>query len=69
MICLFYLYYLSVDGKFHFSFDYDLKKKNGKDYVDLKNPTLTYETKRSYYQFDNLFNGDERLGKIDLLLF
>lgn len=55
-----------VGGKFHYAFDYDLINKHGKEYIELKNPTLTYETTRNYYHFGNLFNGDERLGKFVL---
>lgn len=65
-ICLFISLFILVGGKFYCSFDYDLIEKHGKEYIDLKNPTLSYVTERNYYYFGNLFNGDERLGTKNL---
>lgn len=38
-------------------------EKKGKTYMIPYKTTLVYETERAYFQMDNLFGGDERLGK------
>lgn len=43
-------------------FDYILAEKRGENYLKIINHDLEYVTKRSYFQFDNLFEGDVTLG-------
>nr|CAD7578714.1 unnamed protein product [Timema californicum] len=46
----------------------DLKKneKDGKDYAQINNSDFKFNTKRAYFQLDNLFNGDKALGRCNL---
>lgn len=55
---------LLVNSTFHYTVDFDLVDKNGKEFIQTKNPQLTYVTERSYYHLDNLFNGNKLLGSI-----
>lgn len=43
-----------------------IKKDDGKEYVKSKSSILKIDPEVTYYQFDNLFNGDERLGNKSL---
>ncbi|XP_063930317.1 protein takeout-like [Zophobas morio] len=46
-----------------FTFDLEEYEKNGKKYYKIIGSRLTLEPKLIHYKLDNLFNGDERLGK------
>lgn len=57
------LHYFVLDGGvFTYTFDFDLVPKKGKNYFDLKSPRIDFKFQRIYFQLDNLFNGDKRLG-------
>lgn len=60
------IFLILVDAIFNFTFGWDHIKKDGVDYVAIKDEKLTYSTGRSYYKLDNLFNGDKVLGKLEL---
>lgn len=38
-------------------------QKKGKEFIKIVNYTVTLYPERVEFKFDNLFNGDERLGK------
>ncbi|KAJ3651230.1 hypothetical protein Zmor_017281 [Zophobas morio] len=46
-----------------FTFDLEEYEKNDKKYYKIIGSRLTLEPKLIHYNLDNLFNGDERLGK------
>lgn len=57
-----------LDGvSYTYDFYYDLQEKNGKKYFKAKGGDLVYKVKNAHYQLDNLFNGDKRLGKTNIL--
>lgn len=65
-ICLTYVtFYVISDGlDIAYMFDYDLKTKDGKQYIDENiRPSVTFTMKNANFQFDNLFQGDKTLGK------
>ncbi|KAI4458720.1 hypothetical protein MML48_7g00015037 [Holotrichia oblita] len=51
-----------VGAKFDFHSDFEETKRGGEVYLHLKDYKLTYTTQRSYFQLDNLFDGDAVLG-------
>lgn len=53
---------ISVDGVYHYNLDYDLINKHGLTYGRVASSNMKYEIKRAYYRFDNLFDGDKKLG-------
>lgn len=55
--------FFAVDGEYLFQFDWEVVERKGEKFAKIVNPKLTYETKRSYYRLDNLFNGDKLLGE------
>ncbi|GLH08909.1 Protein takeout [Gryllus bimaculatus] len=57
---------LRIDGyKAKFSADFDVvkNKQDGLDYVKLKNTKYSSDVSKVSYNFTNLFNGDQTLGK------
>lgn len=52
-----------VGGEYTYTFDWDLVVKNGKEYAKIVTSKVGYTTRRDYYDFGNLFNGDKLLGK------
>lgn len=53
----------AVDAVFYFDFDWSIVQRGGVKYGKVKDYKLRYETQRSYYHLDNLFNGDKVLGE------
>ncbi|XP_017778452.1 PREDICTED: protein takeout-like [Nicrophorus vespilloides] len=51
-----------VGGNFLISFKWSIKQKEGVDYASIGKFELHYQTERSIFHFDNLFNGDKVLG-------
>ncbi|GLV41783.1 uncharacterized protein CBL_12072 [Carabus blaptoides fortunei] len=52
-----------VDGTYTYDVDYKIIEKKGVKYIEIDKSSIAYETKRSYYHLDNLFNGDGVLGE------
>lgn len=52
-----------MNADFIFEFAWDVVERNGVQYGKVKNYKLNYDTERSYYRLDNLFNGDAVLGE------
>ncbi|XP_017781279.1 PREDICTED: protein takeout-like, partial [Nicrophorus vespilloides] len=50
-----------VGANFVLSMKWSLKKNGGVDYSPIDKFELHYQTERSFYHFDNLFNGDKVL--------
>ncbi|XP_017778453.1 PREDICTED: protein takeout-like [Nicrophorus vespilloides] len=50
------------DAVFDFTLAWSLYKKDGVEYATPGEFVLHYNTNRSFYHFDNLFNGDKALG-------
>lgn len=59
---------LTVGGDYTYKTWWNLKKVNGKDYMDIQKYELDFKLKRAYFDFENLFNGDKTLGKTDFNL-
>ncbi|CAH1156228.1 unnamed protein product [Phaedon cochleariae] len=51
----------NVDIRFNLT--YDLIEKNSETYMDLNDNNIDIETNEFHFQFDNLFNGNEELGR------
>lgn len=60
--------FILVDADFYFRFTWDITKKDGVDYGVISNENLTYNTSRSYFNLENLFNGDKALGKLNFII-
>ncbi|XP_075215010.1 protein takeout-like [Lycorma delicatula] len=45
-----------------YKFDFVLTKKNGKEYIQIPDSTINFNTTRMYIKLENLFNGDKVLG-------
>lgn len=54
--------FFTVKPRVEFSFDYDIVEKKNKKYMSIKKDNIDFKVSRAYYKFDNLFNGDKRLG-------
>jgi len=47
-----------------FSYDWPIiTKADGKRYIDIKNPKLEYKLRDMHINFENLFDGNQVLGK------
>jgi hypothetical protein len=51
------------DGIVKYGFDYDLVQRHGKSYIRPKDPQVSLDSKKSYFNLENLFGGDKRLGE------
>ncbi|XP_030754804.1 protein takeout-like [Sitophilus oryzae] len=52
------------DNTFVYNFDYETyKKKDGKEYIKIAKSSTDIDIKRSYFNLDNLFNGNKELGE------
>lgn len=47
---------------YHYDLDFDFVSKNGLTYGRVVNSGLRYEIQRAHYRFDNLFDGDKKIG-------
>ncbi|KAK9504239.1 hypothetical protein O3M35_010614 [Rhynocoris fuscipes] len=45
-----------------YKYDWELIKKNGKEFMNFTSSELLFENGRTYFDLKNLFNGDEFLG-------
>uniref|UniRef100_A0AAU6SHL0 Protein takeout-like protein n=1 Tax=Maconellicoccus hirsutus TaxID=177089 RepID=A0AAU6SHL0_MACHI len=53
-----------TDLKITYKYDWDyITKKNGRKYMNITTSSLEYENGRTYFQLENLFNGDKLLGE------
>ncbi|GJQ86300.1 hypothetical protein Trydic_g8996 [Trypoxylus dichotomus] len=52
-----------VAGEYTYDTDYTIEKRSGVEYLKLGGSKLDYTTQRSYFQLDNLFDGDKTLGE------
>ena len=50
--------------KITYKYDWDMVKRNGKDYMNFTKSDLLFENGQAYFNLDNLFNGDRLLGKL-----
>lgn len=60
--------YFSVNGDYIYNMDFTFAKRKQKDYLKITNHNITFTTTRAYYYFENLFNGDPRLGAKFILI-
>lgn len=58
--------FILVDADFEYKSDFTLAKKDGLDYGVISNEKFNYTSGRSYYNLENLFNGNKQLGKFEL---
>lgn len=50
---------------FTYGFTYDtVEKSDGKEYISNVKPNVEFKLGTSYYQLDNLFDGNKELGRI-----
>ncbi|XP_065208837.1 protein takeout-like isoform X2 [Planococcus citri] len=53
-----------TDLKITYKYDWDyITKKNGRKYMNITTSSLGYQNGRTYFQLENLFNGDKLLGE------
>lgn len=57
------IYLISASPVIDFKVNFDVTKKGNKEYITPTSNTFDYTISRAYFQLENLFNGDERLGK------
>ncbi|XP_018570109.1 protein takeout-like [Anoplophora glabripennis] len=54
----------AIDGEYQYEFQYTLRRKGNQSYAVVKdNDKLNFELKDAIVKLDNLFNGDDTLGK------
>lgn len=49
-------------GTYVYRFDWNYVNKKGVRYAQVINPEISFELKRAYIYFENLFGGDKALG-------
>lgn len=54
---------------FTYKFNYELATKANNSYINMIDPLLTYTTSKMNFHLENLFNGDERLGKYSFVYY
>lgn len=57
-------YFVSENAALVYTFEYDLETRKGRPYMKLRDPTVDLSTTKIRFNFENLFNGDKRLGNI-----
>ncbi|XP_044757851.1 uncharacterized protein LOC123316006 [Coccinella septempunctata] len=50
-----------LDGDYHYIFDFDPVKKNGKETIEVEHPQLKTKFGGAKFELSNLFNGNEKL--------
>ncbi|KRT86269.1 hemolymph juvenile hormone-binding protein, partial [Oryctes borbonicus] len=51
-----------VGGQYTYNTDFTIEKRGSDEHIQLTGSKLDYTTQRSYFQLDNLFDGDKVLG-------
>lgn len=51
-----------VQGVYNLETVFRTEQKKGKTYIIPDKTTMVYELERAYFELNNLFGGDERLG-------
>lgn len=51
------------DMTFNFVFKWTTENRDGDVYIKMKESSLDWDAEKSYYELENLFNGDATLGK------
>lgn len=58
---------ISVNANCDFKINFNVTKQGNKEYITPTSNTFDYTITRAYFQLENLFNGNERLGNYSLL--
>lgn len=64
-----YLNFFVVNPVFTYDLQLEIENRDGIDYAKIKSSTISHTLKEVRYKFENLFNGDERLGEFFYILF
>lgn len=63
IMILFFLANLEITYKYDWTFD----KRNSRNYMTFTKSELDFDTGRTYFDLQNLFNGDKFLGKLKII--
>lgn len=52
------------EGYYRMNYGFNVTERKGKRYLSLGNESFKFDAEKMTFKFENLFNGDEILGKI-----